>query len=366
MRKNSYKNIPICDSHMHLWREMPLSDTVNFHKWVMKEFGYETISLMSICEQPINPTRANMPNLKTMYLKKVLAPRVYAYAGLHFQGLPENDDGEFFKKQAECYYDCGYDGVKMFYPVKMYDDGFPYLHLSDKRFEKFFAFMEKKGMPITLHIGGPEVCFAETIDDVPVSQRKWYRGKREHDLHYALRDLTAMLDKFPKLKITLAHFGFITWHMDWAEAWLEKYPNLMFDLTPSLFMYFDFQEKPDEWREFFIKHADRIMYGTDTGSNTHDIIQYEPYALCHVIRGFFEEKEPIHEFEEVFYPMELPDEVLKKIYKENLMKYMGGAPKKANYKLMKDELDLEEKKEYTSEFTKENLRIMREEFLKDE
>ena len=131
-------------------------------------------------------------------------------------------------------------------------------------------------------------------------------------------------------------------------------------------MYFDFQEKPQEWREFLIKHADRIMYGTDTGSNSLDAVNYEPAALCHVVRGFFEEKEPIHEFEEVFYPVELPDEALRKIYKENVMNFYGGAPRTGNYKLMKAELELEENKEYPSPFTKENLKIMREEFLKDE
>lgn len=364
MEKDKYRKIPIRDSHMHLWREMPLSETVAFHKWVMEEFGYETISLMSICEQTYEPTRAIMPNLKTMYMKKVLSPKVYAYAGLHFEGLKEDDyDGKYFSDQAEYYYECGYDGIKLFYTMGMYRHGFPYLNLSDSRFDKFFAFLEKVQMPITIHLGGPEVCFSENIEDVPESQRKWYSGKSEYHLFYAFDDFKKMMDKFPKLKITVAHFAFITWHMDWAEEWLSKYENLYFDLTPSLFMYFDFQEKPDEWREFFIKHADRILYGTDTGSNTLDTIKYEPGALCHVVRGFFEETEPIHEFEEVFYPMPLPDDVLRKIYYENIIKYYGGAPKKANYKLLEKELDFEEKKEYESEFSDENLKLMREEFL---
>lgn len=365
MEKDKYKKIPISDSHMHLWREMPMEEIVAFHKWVMDEFGYDTISLMSICEQDFEPSRADMPNLQTMYVKKKLYPKVYAYAGLRFEGLKEDDDGDYFKKQAEYYYECGYDGIKLYYPVSVYECGFPYVHLSDKRFEKFFAYLEKVQMPVTLHLGGPEVCFAENIEDVPMSQRKWYKGKRKHDLFYAIDDFTKMMDKFPELKITVAHFAFITWHIDWAEEWLSKYKNLYFDLTPSLFMYFDFQEKPKEWTDFFIKYADRIIYGTDTGSNTLDLAKYEPAALCHVVRGFFEKTEPICEFDEVFNPMPLPDEILKKIYKENLMKYYGGAPKKANYKLLETELDLEEKREYKSEFGSENLKIMREEFLRE-
>ena len=366
MEKDKYKKIPISDSHLHIWREMPLSDTVAFHRWVMEEFGYDTLSIMAISEQPvIEPTRAIMQNLKTMYLKKVLSPRVYAYAGLHFKELSPDDDGTYFLDQAKYYNACGYDGIKLFYSVGVYALGFPNIELSDSRFDKFFSYVQQEQIPLTLHLGGPEVCFMDDINLVPVSQRKWYCGKREKDLHYAFRDFVKMMDKFPNLKITVAHFAFITWHPDMAEEWLSKYKNLMFDLTPSLFMYFDFQEKPEIWKEFFIKHADRIIYGTDTGSNTLDVDKYEPGALCHVVRGFFEETEPIHEFEETFYPMPLPDDVLKKIFKENLMKlYNNKPPRPANYKLLKQEIEVQERLTPPTELNRKNLEIMKEEFMK--
>ena len=221
MSQNQYKNSPIRDSHMHVWREMPMEDTVAFHSWVMEEFGYETISVMSICEQKPEPTRAIMQNLKTMYLKKMLSPRVYAYAGLHFQGLTPEDDGTYFLEQAKYYNACGYDGIKMFYPISMYLQGYPFIRLSDPRFEKFFGYMEDMGMPINIHLGGPEVCFGD-INEIPESQRKWHIGDCPVHLFDMFADFTGMMDKFPKLKIMVAHFAFITWHMDWAEEWLAK------------------------------------------------------------------------------------------------------------------------------------------------
>lgn len=365
MEKDKYRKIPISDSHMHVWREMPMADTVAFHKWVIEEFGYDTISVMAICEQPPVPTRAIMQNLKTMYLKKVLSPDVYAYAGIHFKELSPDDNGDYFLNQAKFIKACGYDGIKMFYPMTMYKNGFPYINLSDSRFDKFFSFVEHEQIPVTIHLGGPEVCFSENIEDVPESQRKWYVGKTEHHLFEAFRDFTAMMDKFPKLKITVAHFAFITWHMDWAEEWLSKYENLYFDLTPSLFMYFDFQENPAHWTEFFKKYADRIIYGTDIGSNTLDVVKYEPGALCHVVRGFFEETEPIHEFDEIFYPMPLSDDILKKIYKENIMRCYGNKPpKEADYERMLCEIALEERMGVPTELAAKNIEIMKAEFLK--
>jgi len=57
-----------------------------------------------------------------------------------------------------------------------------------------------------------------------------------------------MMRKHPKLKIVLAHFGFLTEHIDWASDWLDEFENLYFDLTPSLFMYYDFQKDKGQHR----------------------------------------------------------------------------------------------------------------------
>ena len=365
MEKDKYKKIPTSDSHMHLWREMPLEDSIAFHSWVMEEFGYNTISLMAICHQTPEPTRAIMQNLKTMYLKKVLSPNVYAYGGLHFRDLSPCDDGSYFLNQAKYIKACGYDGIKMFYSMMMYKPESICPRLSDPIYDKYFEYVEREQIPVTLHLGAPEVCFAENIEMVPESQRKWYIGNRKPNLQDAFEDFEKMMDKFPKLNITVAHFAFITWHMDLAEKWLNKYENLCLDLTPSLFMYFDFQENPKAWTEFFIKYADRIIYGTDTGSNTLDVVKYEPAALCHVVRGFFEETEPIREFDEVFYPMPLPDDVLKKIYKENIMKKYGNKPPKASdYERLLEEIAREEAWGVPTELAAENLEKMRAEFLR--
>ena len=364
MEKRNYRDIPIRDSHMHIWRELPLEETVAFHKWVLDRFGYETISLMSIIWEPVDPpTRAHMQNLKAMYLKQQLAPKAFAYAGLHFDGLTPDDDGEYFLQQAKYYHACGYDGMKMFYPHGAFAYGFPIPHLSDPVYEKYFAYLEQEQIPLTIHLGGPEVCFAEDVEQIPASQRKWHNKNWKYHLHDMLHDFEKVLDQHPKLNVIMAHFSFITWHMDWAERWLEKYENLCFDLTPSLFMYFDFQEKPEQWREFFLKHADRIVYGTDIGSNTLDLEFYEPDALTHVIRGFFEETEPIHEFEEVFYPMPLPDDVLKKIYRDNIVRICGETPRPADFALMSRELDLESGRADLTELDLANLEIMRKAFL---
>ena len=361
-------NIPIVDSHMHIWREQPLEDTVEFMKWVLGRYDYETISLLALVDhwRP-DPLKSTMQNLKVMYLKKALAPKVYAYAHPHLRGLGPEDRGEYLLNQAKYYMDCGFDGIKLHYAHRTYTPEHPHIPLSDPRQEPFFAWLEQEQIPVVIHLTAPETAFCPDISLVPANQRKFYSGKPWHpelSLEYLLKDFTDMMDKFPNLWITVAHFGFITWHMDWCEKWLEKYPNLSFDLCPSLFMYYDFQNNPTAWRQFFLKYSDRIIYGTDIGSNNKDAQREEPDQLVNLVRGFFDQTEPIEAFNDVFYPIPLPEDVLRKLFKDNVMNYLGNRPpRQPDYGRMAAELELEASLGIPSALAAENLEKMRVAFL---
>ena len=59
-----------------------------------------------------------------------------------------------------------------------------------------------------------------------------------------------------------------------------------------------------------------------------------------MVRGFFEETEPYSELGYDFIPMPLDDNILKKIYKENMLDfYEHKAPKKLNVDVMRKELE---------------------------
>ena len=62
-----------------------------------------------------------------------------------------------------------------------------------------------------------------------------------------------MLDKFPKLKITFAHFFFLSDNPDEAVRIMEKYPNALFDLTPGGEMFVNFSKDPEYWHDFCLR-----------------------------------------------------------------------------------------------------------------
>lgn len=341
-----YLNLPIADSHIHLDWNMPLEDRIKLLEKVIEKNNYDTVT---VCPVPfvhdrITKCRDFTVNLCAMYAKCKLPEKVYAFAGLSHHCDEKLNTKEFYLQQVKFYMEAGYDGIKMLEgrtgEHKAYNCG-----IDDEKYDLFYKHCEDNEIVIVSHIGGPEAA--------------WHEGGSLYGTHPDLTDLYGEVDnvlkKFPKLKLVLAHFYFITRHAEEAAEFLDKWENVYFDLTPNQFMYLDFQKQPKEWEAFFKKYQDRIVYGTDIGSNTTDTDGKEADCLVQMVREFFEGNEPFTVLGYDLVPIPLEESILRKFYKENMMKLYGGKkPKSPNLSLVKKEwedvmnlrllLDMEDKK----------------------
>jgi len=133
--------------------------------------------------------------------------------------------------------------------------------------------------------------------------------------------------KHPKTIFVNAHMAMLYYDPPKVAALLDKYPNAMVETSATLQ---DLGRAPRFWREFIIKYQDRILFGTD-GGPTRDV---DTFWIPHF--RFFET------FDEYFeHPAQirtpggspghgrwnisgigLPDEVLRKVYYLNALKYL--------------------------------------------
>lgn len=326
-----YLNLPISDSHIHIDWNMPLCKRIELLEKVIKKHNYDTVT---ICPVPfvhdrITGCRDFTVNLCAMYAKCKLPGKIYSFAGLSHHCDESLNTPEFYLEQVRYYMEAGYDGIKMLEgrtgEHKAYGCG-----IDDEKYDLFYKYCEENGIVIVSHIGGPEGA--------------WHEGGNLCGTHPDLNDLyhevENVMEKFPKLKMTLAHFYFITEHLDKAGDILDKYENVYYDLTPNQFMYLDFQKKPDGWKAFFEKYQDRIIYGTDIGSNTTDVDGSEADCLVQMVREFFEGDKPFIVLGYDLTPIPLEESILRKFYKENMVKlYEGKMPKEPNLPLVKKEFD---------------------------
>ena len=318
---NNYRAAPVCDNHIHVHVARPLADTVDTYRQIIEHMNYERIALQAL------PNHDVTDNFKALYCKSVLAP-VYAGLGL-FHHHDERDTQAYYREQVETCYAMGCDSFKMLEGKPDYRKQLA-KPLDDRSLWPFYAFAEEHGLPIVMHLGDPREFW--DIERIPkwALERGWLYDDSFVHFDKTVKEVEGILEKFPKLKFTLAHFFFTSDDPDYAVSFMERFPNARFDLTPGCEMYTNFSANSEFWREFFIKYADRLLYGTDIYNWTADgrTVENRYAHAVNLQRQFLERSEPFTAYwpRETFeHPFGLPDEVLDKIYHDNFVRLYGEA-----------------------------------------
>ena len=232
----------------------------------------------------------------------------------------------------------GADGMKMLEgkPEDRKSLGKP---LDHKDFDSYYQYAEENQIPIIMHWGDPrEFWDPEKIPDWAL-ERGWLYDSSFVPFLKARAEVEGILTKFPKLKITFAHFFFMSDEFDYAEEFLNKWENICVDLTPGSEMYKNFNADSDRWRDFFVRNSDKILYGTDIYNwelEGKDVTTRYSHAV-NLERSFLERKEPFtdpwieHYFDK---PFGLSEDVLAKIYNKNFKRIWGENPKPLDKELI--------------------------------
>ena len=109
-----------------------------------------------------------------------------------------------------------------------------------------------------------------------------------------------------------------------ADQFLNDYPNACLDLSLGVELMYNISRNRDEYHDFFKKHDDRILFGTDIGMST---TLQEHLARIWLIRNFLETSEQFHTVPEAdelltrynlpYIGLDLPRSSLEKIYSAN-------------------------------------------------
>ena len=333
----------VYDMHVHYLMSIPLEETIEIFKQEFLATGTEKYNFLSCCHHADHGTLefAEVQNLKGLFLKKVFAPNGYAYAHLeHPLNVVECSNKELsqlYLKQAQEYYAAGYDGMKML-------EGYPSNRkimkrtLCDGVYDKYYSFLEENQIPVTMHVANPE----ENWDITKAGEYAIKMG-RVYDKTYPTRlellsEVENILKKHPKLKFSLAHFGFMSYDIEQAKRWLD-YENTTFDLTPGGEQLLKMRENWSTWEKFFVEYQDRIIYGSDfyafpKDENWSVNFQRRPKF----IRQFFE-TDTDHDYGgRKFTGVKLDEKILEKIYFKNV-KAFWGEPKKINLQYMQEKAE---------------------------
>jgi predicted TIM-barrel fold metal-dependent hydrolase len=328
------KDYQIIDNHLHIRGGFEdLDDVFEAMKKITEPF--ESSVMLSIPQFDYDSVGQNAVCL----LYKALNPEnTYAFAGMDYH-VPGTAGTEYdFKGEVERFMNMGFDGIKMIEGKPSVRKIIGNLPLDSPLFDEFYGYLEENRIPILSHVADPEESWDVDKSAVFAKQNGWFYGDRTYVEKEALyEELERVLNKFPSLNITFAHFHFLSADIERAADYLDRWPNVFFDLTPGSEMYGNFSKDPDKWHDFFTKYQDRIIFGTDNGWGTetpHNQKVIEAAEKVDWMRRFLETDDTfVNVWGMNITGIKLDREVLEKLYATNYKRFVNFKPKKVNISL---------------------------------
>jgi uncharacterized protein len=213
--------------------------------------------------------------------------------------------------------------------------------VDDPRLDPLWAKAGELGVPVLIHTADP-VAFFRPLDE---NNERWEELQLHPDWHFGqpefpdhdtlLAQRNRVIGRHANTTFIGAHLGNYPENLTYADSCLDRYPNFYVDTTARIG---EIGRHPaDEVRAFFIKHQDRVIFGTDLtlgwdafeAKDQEDMAELKRFYDAHW--RFFETNE--WQIEYPGFPIAgrwkvdgigLPDGVLQKLYFRNAQRLIPG------------------------------------------
>lgn len=199
------------------------------------------------------------------------------------------------------------------------------LTIDDPDLDPVWAAAARLQVPVFIHTADPQE-FWRAIDS---SNERWlelalFPGRRyPPDQFPAFEQLMTERDNLvrrnPRTTFIVAHLGWHANDLGRLAKMMDEMPNLHSEVGAVLY---DIGRQPRAAREFFVKYQDRILFGKDAFQPE----EYPYYWRVFETRDdYFDYYRDYHAFWKL-YGIDLPDDVLKKVYFGNAIRLTKGLP----------------------------------------
>lgn len=202
--------------------------------------------------------------------ERLFPGRFLLYFSLDYSGWDEPDFAERAVQQVETAQRLGAAGLKEYKRLGLYlrDRAGRLVAVDDARLDPVWKRCGELGMPVSIHVADPQAFWRpydetnERWEELRDHPNWWFGDPAKFPSFQSLLDaLDRVVARHPKTTFVGVHFANNAEDLDWVEAALDRRPNLMADLAariPELGRH-----DPARVRRLFLKHADRILFGTD-------------------------------------------------------------------------------------------------------
>jgi len=320
---------PVIDAHTHLgpefgggWSERPPSELLDVldQAGVVGLVGLDGGWGEDILHRRLDTFKAAAPE------------RFRFFGGVDFSmwSARGNRFGEWAANRFRQQVARGADGLKIWKPLglSIKDPAGELIPVDDERLDPIWRTVGELGLPVIIHVADP-VAFFDTIN--PTNER-WEELAAHPDWHFPsppypafmtiMEQLANLVARHPNTTFIAAHVGCYAENLQWVGDLLDRCPNFYVDIAARIA---ELGRQPYTARRFFLRYADRILFGSDLPANV-DMYQLH-YRFLETDDEYFDYS--LHEIPPQgrwqVYGVFLPDDVLKKVYYENAARLMGFA-----------------------------------------
>ena len=264
-------------------------------------------------QQSVSNIATNFPN------------RFVVFANINFEGA--GAEGWIEKTVAQFEQDVknGARGLKVYKSLGLRnkDAQGNRLAIDDPRLDPIWAKCGELGVPVLIHAADPKSFWDEFDGD----NERWLELKthprRKRDANnpapweQIIGEQHNMFKKHPNTTFINAHMGWFANDLGKLGELMDEMPNMNVGIGAIIA---ELGRQPRFAKAFFIKYQDRIHFGKDS---------WKPEEFPTYFRVLESDDEyfPYHKKYHAFWPMyglDLPDEVLKKVYYKNTLRVVPG------------------------------------------
>ncbi len=249
--------------------------------------------------------------------------RFVVFANVNFDDI---DDPDFGKRAAAQLADDvrnGAAGLKIFKSLGMWitDESGNRLQTDDPRLDPIWAKAGQLGIPVLIHTGDP-APFWEPYDRfnerwLELTERPNRKRPPEPSWETIMQEQWNVIRRHPRTTFISAHLSWLGHDLGRLGALLDSLPNMYVEIGAVLA---ELGRQPRFAREFLIRYQDRVLFGKDAWEPT----EYHVYfRMLETADEYFDYYRRRHAFWQL-YGLNLPDEVLRKLYYGNAVRLIPG------------------------------------------
>jgi predicted TIM-barrel fold metal-dependent hydrolase len=258
-------------------------------------------------------------------IQKYHPKRFVLFTNIDFSAIDDPEWQQRTLRQLEEDVKCGAMGLKIYKSLGMSarDSKGNRIAVDDPRIDPIWAKCGELKIPVLIHTADPK-SFWDPMDE---KNERWlelktHPGRKRSDADPApweqlIREQHNIIRKHRNTTFISAHMGWYPNDLATLGKLLDENPNMVVEIGAVIA---ELGRQPRTARDFMIRYQDRVLFGKDSWVP-------EEYSTYFRVLETADEYFPYHKKYHAFwrmYGLELPDEVLKKIYYKNALRLLPG------------------------------------------